>query len=136
MLLVLDLVSKGPKTLLQKLVTSEVQEAFFYLIISEMVRQLLLLSGDIEVNPGPLTQEELTRGPATLITDAPEGVKPVLSVWAPEKSEMVSEWNSSKFTVPILKEALAWLRNTTTEDLAKQKKVDLARALPVHIGPK
>ena len=48
---------------------------------------------------------------------------------------MVSEWNSSKFTVPILKEALAWLRNTTTEDLAKQvkRKVDLARALPVAI---
>ena len=98
-----------------------------------MTRLLLLLAGDVELNPGPITAEELTRGLAILITDAPTAVKPVLGVWAPDKGDMVNEWNSSKFTVPPLREALAWLQNTTADDVGKRlkRKIDLATALLV-----
>ena len=66
-----------------------------------VMRMLLIMAGDVELNPGPaIEREELTRGLATLITEAPVGVKPVLSVWAPDKVDMVREWNSNKFTVP------------------------------------
>ena len=80
-----------------------------------MTRLLLILAGDVEVNPGPVATEELTRGLATLLTEAPAGVKPVLGVWAPDKGEMVTEWNSNKFTVPVLREAIAWLKNKNAE---------------------
>ena len=100
-----------------------------------VMRILLIMAGDVELNPGPIDSEELTRGLATLITEAPVGVKPVLSVWAPDKVDMASEWNSKDFTVPVLKEAMAWLHNSTPEEVGKQlkRKLDLVTALPVAI---
>ena len=100
-----------------------------------MARLLLIIAGDIEENPGPPGTEELITSLATLITQAPAGVKPVLGVWAPDNSNMVAEWNSNKFTVPVLKEAMAWLQHSTAEEISKQlkKKADLAAALPVAI---
>ena len=84
------------------------------------------------MNPGPVGGKELTRGLASLVTEAPAQVKLVLGVWSPDKADMVSEWNSSKFTVPILKEALGWLQHTTPEEVGKKlkKKGDVALALP------
>jgi hypothetical protein len=99
------------------------------------IQMLLIIAGDVELNPGPLTPEELTRGLATLITQAPEGVRTVLGVWSPDKGDMVAEWNSNKFTVPVLREAMAWLQNSSVEEVGKRlkKKLDLAMAMAVEI---
>lgn len=99
------------------------------------IQMLLIMAGDVELNPGPLTPEELTQGLATLIIQAPEIVKPVLGVWSPEKGDMVTEWNSNKFTVPVLREAMAWLQNTSVDEVSKQlkRKLDLAMAMAVEI---
>ena len=125
------------QTVIFHLISSSLYDGCFYLAIGSVVtRLLLIIAGDIEVNPGPVVNtEELTRSLATLITEAPAGVKPVLGVWAPDKGDMVAEWNSSKFTVPVLKEAMAWLQNATADEVGKQlkKKLDLATALPVAI---
>ena len=99
------------------------------------IQMLLIIAGDVELNPGPLTSEELTQGLATLIVQAPEIVKTVLGVWSPDKGDMVAEWNSNKFTVPVLREAMAWLQNSSVDEVAKQlkKKLDLATAMAVEI---
>ena len=123
-----SVISHGPR--------NGVNDNCFQVIIGGLVVKLLLiLAGDIEVNPGPVSAEELTTGLASLITEAPTSVKPVLGVWAPDKENMVTEWNSTKFTVPLLREALAWLYNTTAEDIAKKfkKKLDVASELPIAI---
>ena len=74
-----------------------------------VIRMLLIMAGDVEVNPGPVATEDLTQGLASLITEAPVTVKTVLAVWSADKADMVQEWNYSKFTVPVLREAMAWL---------------------------
>ena len=108
---------------------------FYLAVVGVVTRLLLIIAGDVEENPGPVDQEELTRSLATLITKAPAGVKPVLGVWAPDKGDMVAEWNCNKFTVPVLREAMAWLQHSTADEVSKQfkKKLDLAAALPVAI---
>ena len=116
--------------------SSSLYDGCFYLAIGSVVtRLLLIMAGDIEENPGPPETEELIGSLATLITEAPAGVKPVLAVWAPDKGDMVADWNSNKFIVPVLKEAMAWLQNSTADEVSKQlkKKLDLATALPVAI---
>ena len=90
-----------------------------------VIRLLLILSGDIETNPGPVNSDDLMEGLASLITAAPATVKPLLSVWDTDKSDMVQEWNSSKFTVPVLKEAVAWLQNSSSEEVGKRLKKKL-----------
>ena len=96
---------------------------------------LLIMAVDVELNPGPAAKEELPRGLATLIAEAPVTVKPVLGVWATDKSDMLQEWNSNKFTVPVLKEAMAWLHNLSIDEVSKQlkRKLDFATAMPVAI---
>ena len=98
-------------------------------------RMLLSLAGDIELNPGPVSREELVAGLGELVTSAPVAIKPVLSVWSPDKSDMINEWSSSKFTVPLLREAISWLYNLSGEEGTRsfKKKLDLARALPVAV---
>ena len=71
-----------------------------------VIRMLLIMAGDVELNPGPVATEELTKGLASLITEAPVAVKSVLAVWATDKGDMVHEWNSNKFTVQWL---VQWL---------------------------
>ena len=70
---------------------------------------LLMVAGDVEVNPGPgQAADSLTRGLALLISQATsEQVRLVIGTWAPEKTSIVEDLN--KFKVPVLKEALAWL---------------------------
>ena len=116
--------------ILQSLSSQDMYEGYAGLVI----RMLLIMAGDVELNPGP-PAEELTKGLASLITDAPVSVKPVLSVWATDKVDMVKEWNSNKFTVPVLREAMAWLHNSSVDEVGKQlkRKLDLASALPVAI---
>jgi hypothetical protein len=124
------------QTVLSHSTSSTLYDGCFYLAVGGVVaRLLLIMAGDIEENPGPPGTEEMIRRLATLITEAPAGVKPVLGVWAPDNGDMVAEWNSTKFTVAILKEAMAWLQNSTAEEVSKQlkKKADLAAALPVAI---
>ena len=111
-------------------------DVFFHLAVGGVItRLLLLLAGDVEENPGPVAEEDLNGGLASLITEAPVEVKPVISVWAPDKTDMVSVWNSSRFTVPVLKEAMAWLSNSSVEAVGKQlkRKLELASALSVAI---
>jgi hypothetical protein len=123
--------------LLHVVISSDTCDGWYCILAAGglVARLLLIIAGDVELNPGPVAAEELNSGLATLITEAPTGVKLVLGVWAPDKVDMVSEWNSGKFTVPVLKEAMAWLQNTTVEEVAKQlrRKSDLATALPVAI---
>ena len=81
-----------------------IQLQLLHMIIAEscsigiVIRILLMLSGDIEMNPGPVTNKDLIEGLASLVTAAPDSVKPVLGVWAIDKNDMVQEWNSTKFT--------------------------------------
>ena len=85
--------SQVPQVVIQhSLSSSGVYDSCFYLAMGGIVtRLLLLLAGDVEENPGPVDTGELTRGLATLITEASAGVKPVLGVWAPDKENMVAE---------------------------------------------
>ena len=126
-----------PSKITQLVMNSPRNSLHEVIIGSVIVELLLLLSGDVEMNPGPVSHEELTSGLTTLITEAPSGVKPVLGVWAPDKENMEFEWNSSKFTVPVLREAVAWLRNKSAEEVVKnsllKKKADLATELPIAI---
>ena len=94
-------------------------------------RILLRLAGDIELNPGPVSKEDLIAGLGELIASAPMTIKPILSVWFPDKSDTVTEWTSSKFTVPLLREAISWLYNLNGEESTKAyiKKLDLAKAI-------
>ena len=81
--------------------SSSLYDSCFYMAVAGVVSTLLMImSGDIEENPSPIYQEELTKCLATLITEAPAGVKPVLGVWAPDKGDIVADWRSNKFTVP------------------------------------
>ena len=80
---------------------------------------LLLLAGDVEVNPGPQMPEEtpyaksMRLGLASLLVGAPDKVHEVLSVWSSSKpgNEIVNVWsnNTKKFKTADLQSAFAWL---------------------------
>ena len=80
-------------------------------VAAQVTKLLLMMAGDVEVNPGPLSppvEDSLTRGLALLISQAgPEQVKLVISTRASDKTSIVEDLN--KFKVPALKEALVWL---------------------------
>ena len=106
------------------------------------VRVLLLLSGDIEMNPGPCTgtdiPDPLIGGLADLVGEAPGNIRDILCVWSPEKpdNEIAAELNSRKFTVSMLQPALAWLLNKEISDPLVQtvkKKSDIVQAVILGI---
>ena len=79
-------------------------------------KQLLLLAGDVEENPGPVTTQQLTEGQGKLIASAPQELRNVLTTWDPLKTTIPTDLNA--YTKPQLQAALAWLQNTTAENKA------------------
>ena len=76
---------------------------------------LILLAGDIETNPGPVSAEALMQGLARLASSAPAGcVKNILLTWAPNKDVKVDL--DRLFKVTELKEALIWLKNCQADN--------------------
>ena len=75
--------------------------------------QLLLLAGDVELNPGPVSSQSLTDGLARLLASAPAEVREVLSVWDPVRDTVRAE--IQKLTAPKLRAAIAWLYNTAED---------------------
>ena len=101
----------------------------------------LLLSGDVETNPGPLTAEvtfenRLVEGLAKLCRAAPsDEVRKVLGVWSPGKpgNEIRNTWQHGKgFLAPALKGTLAWLTNCRESDV-KGTKHDVAGQLLIAL---
>ena len=102
------------------------------------MRQLLIMSGDVESNPGPLPADTLVNGLADLVGQAPAGMRDVLCAWSPDKPSNVilEELNSKKFTVAMLHPALAWLLNRDVSDpvvKSVKKKADIAHAVILGI---
>ena len=75
------------------------------------IRQLLIVSGDVERNPGPTdhTSDPLVNGLADLVGKAPPGMRDVLCAWSPDRPSNViaTELSSKKFTMSVLQPALA-----------------------------
>ena len=96
---------------------------------------ILLFSGDIELNPGPVSAESLLQGVAQLASSAPEGcVKKIILSWAPDKD--VKADLDKLFKVPELKEALAWLKNTSLDSTyvkSFKRKVDILEAVLIAL---
>ena len=70
---------------------------------------LLLISGDVELNPGPISSTSLMEGLAFLGNLAPAGIiKNVILTWSVDKDVRA---DLNKFKVDDLKNTLAWLRN-------------------------
>ena len=69
----------------------------------QVTRMLLLLAGDVESNPGPVTPtadttstvvDSLTQALATIIGQAPSSeVRLLISTWAPEKTTIAADLN-------------------------------------------
>ena len=102
---------------------------------------LLLLAGDVEVNPGPQMPEEtpyaksMRLGLASLLVGAPDKVHEVLSVWSSSKpgNEIVNVWsnNTKKFKTADLQSAFAWLSAGSRK--GEGKKVEVAEQLLVEL---
>ena len=108
-----------------------------------------MLSGDVEQNPGPNSdnvvaqgyESSLVEGLAKLCQQAPsEKVRSVLGVWNPNKpgNEIRAVWEQGRrFLVPDLKGTLAWLTMTrecdvkgTKHEVAEQLLIALESLLP------
>ena len=96
------------------------------LVISNTTWLMLLLSGDVESNPGPGDvaqgyEQCLVEGLAKLCRAAPtETVRSVLGVWNLSKpgNEIRSTWQQGRrFLAPDLKGTLAWLTMTRECDI-------------------
>ena len=97
-------------------------------IVTPLVPALLMLAGDVELNPGPMSQTTLMDGLAALGTKAPAGpVRNVVLTWSVDKNVRA---DLTKFKVEDLKPALAWLRNCTVDSTAVKglKKQQLVEA--------
>ena len=95
------------------------ETAFFQGLANTVIRGLLLQSGGVERNPGPVSDQHVRDGLAKLICAAPEKVWNVLMVWDIAKPSNVirNTWTGGrKFSEPDLKATLAWLTNTTESD--------------------
>ena len=117
-------------------------------VISNITWLTLLLSGDVETNPGPATvnvdqgyEQSLVDGLAKLCRTAPsDTVRNILGVWSPTKpgNEIRSTWQQGRrFLAPDLKGTLAWLTMTrecdvkgTKHDVADQLLIALEALLP------
>jgi hypothetical protein len=86
-----------------------------------LLEQLLLLAGDVELNPGPVSHKSLSEGQARLVTSAPAEVREVLTAWDPVKATVRADIQS--LSLPKLRTAVAWLYNMT-EDSPKFKKLN------------
>ena len=105
---------------------------------SGQVRMLLMLAGDVEINPGPLNTDTLVTGLSDLVEQAPSSMRDVLCAWSPDRpSNMIlEELTSRKFTVGLLQPALAWLLNKDESDpvvKSVKKKYDIAQAIVLGI---
>ena len=88
-------------------------------VVSHLVTMFLLLtSGDIETNPGPVCADSLTRGLATLITQASSvTIKTALTCWSSSKNQTeICTALEQPFKVDQLKEILAWLLDISVKD--------------------
>ena len=96
---------------------------------------LLLLAGDVELNPGPVTALVMTDGLTKLVIDAPDGpVKDILLTWSPDK-DVKADMNK-KFKVPELRQTLAWLKNCAVESSqvkSLNRKADILDAILVAL---
>ena len=112
-------------------------------VISNTVLQVLLLSGDVETNSGPIGPEDgeryeqcLVEGLAKLCRAAPtDTVRNVLRVWSPNKpgNEIRSTWQQGRrFLAPDLKGTLAWLTQARESDI-KGTKYDVAEKLLIAL---
>ena len=105
-----------------------------------IAKQLLILAGDVETNPGPETEESplaksMRLGLAKLLVGAPDKVHEVLSVWSSTKAgnEIVQVWanNTKKFKAADLHAAFAWLTGGVRK--AEGKKAEVAEQLLVEL---
>ena len=100
-----------------------------------VIGALLLVSGDVEVNPGPVTALSLTEGLAKVAAAAPAGpVKNIILTWSPDKD--VKSDMDKQYKVPELRQALAWLRNCNTDNSylkSLKRKTEVLDALLVAI---
>ena len=70
---------------------------------------LILVSGNVELNPGAVSSTSLLEGLASLGNFAPVGmIKNIILTWSVDKDVRADH---NKFKVDDLKSALAWLRN-------------------------
>ena len=70
---------------------------------------LILVSGNVELNPGAVSSTSLLEGLASLGNLAPVGmIKNIILTWSVDKDVRA---DLNKFKVDDLKSALAWLRN-------------------------
>ena len=94
---------------------------------------LLLISGDVELNPGPISSTSLMEGLATLGNMAPTGlIKNVILTWSVDKDVRA---DLNKFKVDDLKTSLAWLRNWDAQcgEIKSFKKQQLIEATLIAI---
>jgi hypothetical protein len=89
----------------------------------------LLLSGDVETNPGPVTRvtrsnlpgdDRLNEGKALLVHKAPANIRLVLSLWEPGKTD-IRQCMDKQFYVPAVKETLGWLWQLPVTDKSISK---------------
>ena len=110
-------------------------------VLSNTTLQLLLLSGDVETNPGPESavnpegyEQDLVEGLAKLCRAAPsESVRNVLRVWSPTKpgNEVRNAWQQGRrFLAPELKGTLAWLTVTRECDINGTKHAKCPESTP------
>ena len=66
--------------------------------VAGLSAQLLLLAGDVESNPGPVSSQSLADGLARLVASAPANVREVLSAWDPVRDTVWAE--IQKMTAP------------------------------------
>ena len=110
------------------------------IVISNTTWLVLLLSGDVESNPGPAGgdgyEQSLVEGLAKLCRAAPsDTVRSVLGVWSPSKpgNEIRSTWQQGRrFLAPDLKGTLAWLTMIRECDI-KGTKHDVAGLLLIAL---
>ena len=91
----------------------------------QVVTIILLVSGDVESNPGPDTDNRLMIRLAEIISKAPTTtIKSLLSIWSESKTQDMMVTELEKFKVDNLREGLIWLLNkpSNDKDIKKMKK--------------
>ena len=103
--------------------------------IFDLVNLLLMIAGDVEVNPGPVTSDSMLEGLARLAAAAPQGpVKNIVMAWSPDKD--VKTDMDKQFKVPELRQALAWLKYCDVDNIVVKnlkRKADILDSLLVAL---